>query len=36
VVGFVVGVVLVILLGGMRVRRPPPPTWDYDAYRRYR
>jgi membrane associated rhomboid family serine protease len=36
VVGFVVGVVLVVLLGGLRVRRPPPPTWDYDAYRRYR
>ena len=36
VVGFVTGVVLVILLGGLRVRRPPPPTWDYDAYRRYR
>jgi membrane associated rhomboid family serine protease len=36
VVGFVAGVVLVILLGGMRVRRPPPPTWDYDYYRRYR
>jgi membrane associated rhomboid family serine protease len=36
VVGFVAGVVLVILLGGLRVRRPPPPTWDYDYYRRYR
>jgi membrane associated rhomboid family serine protease len=36
VVGFVTGVVLVVLLGGLRVRRPPPPTWDYDYYRRYR
>jgi membrane associated rhomboid family serine protease len=36
VVGFVVGVVLVFVLGGMRVRRPPPPSWDYDYYRRYR
>jgi membrane associated rhomboid family serine protease len=36
VVGFVAGVVLVILMGGLRVRRPPPSTWDYDYYRRYR
>jgi membrane associated rhomboid family serine protease len=36
VVGFVAGVVLVILLGGLQARRPPrepPPTWYYD-YRR--
>jgi membrane associated rhomboid family serine protease len=34
VVGFVAGVVLVILLGGLRVRRPPPqnpPTWYYSS-----
>jgi membrane associated rhomboid family serine protease len=34
VVGFVAGVVLVILLGGLRTRRPPPrqppPTWYYN------
>jgi membrane associated rhomboid family serine protease len=36
VVGFVAGVVLVILLGGLRVRRPPPPTWDYYYDRRQR
>jgi membrane associated rhomboid family serine protease len=30
VVGFAAGVVLVILLGGLRVRRAPPPTWYYD------
>ena len=36
VVGFVAGVVLVVLMGGLRVRRPPPSTWDYDSYRRYR
>jgi membrane associated rhomboid family serine protease len=36
VVGFVAGIVLVVLLGGLRVRRPPPPTWDYDYNRRYR
>jgi membrane associated rhomboid family serine protease len=29
VVGFAAGVVLVILLGGLRVRRPPPATWYY-------
>jgi hypothetical protein len=28
--------VLVIVLGGLRVRRPPPSTWDYDYYRRSR
>src|SRR5919109_548036 len=36
VIGFAAGIVLVILLGGMRARRPPrepPPTWYYD-YRR--
>jgi membrane associated rhomboid family serine protease len=36
VVGFIAGIVLVILLGGLRVRRPPrqpPPTWGYDYYR---
>jgi membrane associated rhomboid family serine protease len=36
VVGFVAGIVLVILLGGLQARRPPrepPPTWYYD-YRR--
>jgi membrane associated rhomboid family serine protease len=34
VVGFVAGVVLVILLSGLRVRRPPPqnpPTWYYSS-----
>jgi membrane associated rhomboid family serine protease len=36
VAGFVAGVVLVIVLGGLRVRRPPPSTWDYDYYRRSR
>ena len=36
VVGFVAGVVLVVLMGGLRVRRPPPSTWDYDYYRRFR
>jgi membrane associated rhomboid family serine protease len=34
VVGFVAGVVLVMLLGGLRTRRPPPrqppPTWYYN------
>jgi membrane associated rhomboid family serine protease len=34
VVGFVAGVVLVMLLGGLRARRPPPrqppPTWYYN------
>ena len=30
VIGFVAGIVLVILLGGLRARRPPPsPSWDY-------
>jgi membrane associated rhomboid family serine protease len=33
VVGFAAGVVLVLLLGGHRVRRPPPPSWDYYRYR---
>jgi membrane associated rhomboid family serine protease len=36
VVGFIVGIVLVILLGGLQARRPPrepPPTWGYDYYR---
>jgi membrane associated rhomboid family serine protease len=31
VVGFAAGVVLIVLLGGLRVRRPPPPTWYYDV-----
>jgi membrane associated rhomboid family serine protease len=34
VVGFIAGVVLVMLLGGLRTRRPPPrqppPTWYYN------
>jgi membrane associated rhomboid family serine protease len=34
VVGFAAGVVLVLLMGGLRVRRPPPPTWEYYRYRR--
>jgi membrane associated rhomboid family serine protease len=29
VVGFAAGVALVVLLGGLRVRRPPPPSWYY-------
>jgi membrane associated rhomboid family serine protease len=32
VVGFIAGVVLIVLLGGLRARRPPPqppPTWYY-------
>jgi membrane associated rhomboid family serine protease len=33
VVGFIAGVVLIVLLGGLRTRRPPPPqpppTWYY-------
>jgi membrane associated rhomboid family serine protease len=29
VLGFAAGVALVVLLGGLRVRRPPPPTWYY-------
>ena len=36
VVGFVAGIVLVILLGGLQARRPPrepPPTRGYDYYR---
>jgi membrane associated rhomboid family serine protease len=30
VIGFIAGIVLVIVLGGLRARRPPPTTaWDY-------
>jgi membrane associated rhomboid family serine protease len=30
VIGFVAGIVLAVLLGGLRARRPPPSqTWDY-------
>jgi membrane associated rhomboid family serine protease len=35
VFGFIAGMVLVVLLGGLRARRPPPTSsWDWD--RRYR
>jgi membrane associated rhomboid family serine protease len=35
VIGFVAGVVLVVLLGGLQARRPPPPrpTWEPYRYR---